>query len=149
MRYSFSGQWTEKAKEIALKLKLDFVELERIAVVESKGSKARRTIARIHSLGKVMQLGMQQRPFYVIELLSEQFNKQSEQEKTKTIIHELLHIPHCFGGGFRHHKGFVNGRTVEEAFRKLQEQQSGTGWATLEAAWQDWVLHLCYKSLQS
>lgn len=122
MRYSFSGHWTAKAKEIAQKLRLGFIDLERIAVVESKGSKARRVIARIHTLGKVMQLGMQQRPFYVIELITEQFNRQNEEEKTKTIIHELLHIPHGFGGGFRHHKGYVNAHTVEEAFQKLQEQ---------------------------
>lgn len=119
MRYSFSGHWTAKARSIAQQLRLDFMDLERIAVVQSKGSKSHRVIARIHSLGKVMQLGMQQKPFYVIELLSERFERQSEEEKTKTIIHELLHIPHSFGGGFRHHKGFVNARTVEEAFKKL------------------------------
>ena len=122
MRYAFSQHWTARTKEIAQKLRLDFVDLERIAVVESKGSKARRVIARIHSLGKVMQLGMQQKSFYVIELITENFNKQGEEEKTKTIIHELLHIPHGFGGGFRHHRGFVNAHTVEEAFRKLKEQ---------------------------
>lgn len=122
MKYAYSGHWSAKAREIALLLCLDFVDLERIAVVESSGSKARRVIARIHTLGKVMQLGMLQKPFYVIELLTEQFNTQSEDDKTKTIIHELLHIPHCFGGGFRHHKGYVNAHTVEDAFRKLQEQ---------------------------
>lgn len=124
MHYKFSEQWTAKAREIAKSIGLNFFDLERVSVVESSGSKSRRVIARIHTMGKVMQLGMNQKPFYVIELLSERFNRQNEEEKTKTIIHELLHIPHSFGGGFRHHKGYVNSRTVEEAFKKLQQEQS-------------------------
>ncbi len=122
MRYCFSEQWTAKAREIARCIGLGFFDLERVTVVESAGSKSRRIIARIHTMGKVMQLGMNQKPFYVIELITEHFNRQSEEEKTKTIIHELLHIPHSFGGGFRHHKGFVNSRTVEEAFKRFQQQ---------------------------
>jgi len=123
MRYCFSDSWTAKAREIAKSLGLGFLDLERVTVVESVGSKSRRVIARIHTMGKVMQLGMNQKPFYVIELITEHFNRQNEEEKTKTIIHELLHIPHSFGGGFRHHKGYVNSRTVEEAFRKLKNSQ--------------------------
>ncbi len=120
MRYSFSIPWTEKAREIVKALEFDHICLERIACVESNGTKTRRIIARIHTLGKVMQLGMQQKPFYVIELITEQFGKQSPEDQTKTIIHELLHIPHGFGGGFRHHKPYVNKKTVETEFKKLQ-----------------------------
>ncbi len=119
MRYSFSSAWTEKAREIAELLEYSHIGLERIACVESKGTKTKRVIARIHALGKVMQLGMQQRPFYVIELISERFGSQSREDKVKTIIHELLHIPHCFGGGFRHHKPYVNHCNVEKEFKKL------------------------------
>jgi predicted metallopeptidase len=119
MQYSYSEEWTKKARGIAIALGLDFIDLEKIACVKSKGSGTKRVIARIHGLGKVLQLGMNTKPFYVIELLSERFDRQSEEEKTKTIIHELLHVPHSFGGGFRHHKPHVNFKTVEEAYRKL------------------------------
>lgn len=121
MRYGFSPHWTRKAREIAELLEFQHIVLERIACVESKGTKTKRVIARIHTLGKVMQLGMQQKPFYVIELISERFNKQSNEDKAKTIVHELLHIPHGFGGGFRHHKPYVNYKTVDTAFKKLLE----------------------------
>ncbi len=121
MQYCFSGHWTEKAREIAEKLDFDHIIAERIAVVKSRGSKTKRTIARIHGLGKVIQLGMQQKPFYVIELLSEKFDRQSSEEQLKTIIHELLHIPHNFGGGFRHHAPYVNSRAVELAYKELQK----------------------------
>ena len=125
MRYTFSTEWTEKAREIAKQLRFDHIELERIACVRSQGSKTRYVVARIHTLGKVMQLGMQQKPCYVIELLSERFEKQDREQQIKTLIHELLHIPHSFGGGFRHHKPYVNNRTVEDEFKKLSAAQLG------------------------
>lgn len=119
MKYFFSDFWTLRAKEIAQKLSLSHVDLDRVSVIKSSGSKSRRTIARIHTIGKVMQAGMRQAPFYTIELLSERFDKQPEEEQVKTIIHELLHIPKSFGGGFRSHRRFVNHKTVEEAFKKI------------------------------
>jgi len=119
MRYWHDETWTLKAREIAVKLGLTHIDLDRISVVMSNGSTSRRTIARIHTLGKVMQLGMKCNSFYTIELLSERFSKESEEEKAKTIIHELLHIPRSFGGGFRSHRQYVNKRTVEDAFKRL------------------------------
>jgi len=121
MRYSFSPEWTEKAREIAEWLEFSHILPERISCVESRGTKTKRVIARIHTLGKVLQLGMQQQPFYVIELITEQFGKQSREDQVKTLVHELLHIPHGFGGGFRHHKPYVNRVTVEKAFKRLKE----------------------------
>jgi len=121
MRYSFSHEWTEKAREIAEQLGFNHIRLERIACVKSSGTKTKRVVARIHTLGKVMQLGMQQNPFYVIELITEKFDRQSQEDQAKTIIHELLHIPHSFGGGFRHHKPYVNRNIVEEAYKKLTQ----------------------------
>jgi predicted metallopeptidase len=87
--------------------------------VRSKGSKARRTIARIHGLGKIWQGVLNLPPSYTIEVISEIFDKQSSEEKEKTLIHELMHIPGGFSGGFRNHKTYVNRRTVEAVYRKL------------------------------
>jgi len=120
MKYAFSEKWTNRARLLANILELSHIEPERIACIKSSGTKTKRTIARIHGLGKAMQLGMQSRPFYVIELISEQFDRQDAEEKNKTLIHELLHIPASFGGGFRHHKPYVNTRTVEAQWRKLK-----------------------------
>ncbi len=120
MKYSYSEHWTLKTREIARQLGFHHIDFDRVAVIESKGSKAKRTIARIHSLGKVMQEGMQANSFYTIELITEQFHKQPENEKIKTLIHELLHIPNSFGGGFRHHKDHVTHKNVEKAFEKIK-----------------------------
>jgi len=44
-----------------------------------------------------------------------------DEEKERTLIHELLHIPGGFSGGFRPHKGYVERKTVEKLYRKLQK----------------------------
>lgn len=122
MKYGGSEEYRNKCAELCKKLEFGHVDIERISVIVSKGSKARRTIARIHTLSKAIQLGMNQKPFYVIELISERFFKLSEAEQTKALIHELMHIPHSFGGGFRMHKPFVNSRTVEKEYERLLSQ---------------------------
>ena len=123
MRYQYSEQWTLETRELAGKLGFSHIDVEKIAVLKSTGSKARRTIARIHGLGKAMQLAMQTKPFYAIELISERFDRQSPEEQTKTLIHELLHIPACFGGGFRKHRPYVTALTVEDAYQKLKKTE--------------------------
>ncbi|HIH21355.1 MAG: metallopeptidase, partial [Candidatus Diapherotrites archaeon] len=124
MKYYFSQELTEKAGKIARELEMQHIVLERIACVKSTGSKSKRTIARIHTLGKVMQLGMQEKPFYTIEFISENFDKQGIEEQEKTIIHELMHIPAGFKGGFRQHKPFVTGKKVEEMWEKLKQNKN-------------------------
>src|SRR3990167_9472514 len=89
IKYSFDPYWTEAARDIAKRLFLH-IKLDRIACISSKGSKSRRCIARIHSMGKAMQTGMQSEPFYSIELL-ERFYAQDNRQKLETLIHELLH----------------------------------------------------------
>ena len=52
--------------------------------------------------------------------MAEQYDQLSIDEKEKTLIHELLHIPRSFGGGFRHHKDWVTRRRVEELHKALR-----------------------------
>ena len=122
MKYYAAPEWNTKMKELVAVLGMDHVALDRVVCFKSTGSKARRTIARIHSLPKIIQLGLQTQPFYVIELISEQFDRQSGEEKIKTLLHELMHIPHSFKGGFRKHKPFVNHRTVEVMYKRYADQ---------------------------
>jgi len=126
MKYSYSEKWTQKARDLIQDLGFEHIAPGRISCVESHGTKTRRTVARIHSLGKAMQLGMGCKAFYVIELISKEFDKESEEEKIKTLIHELLHIPENFGGGFRHHRPYVNKRIVDKHYKKLKESSFPT-----------------------
>ena len=110
----------ERVKEIIFKLELDHVQIENIACFRSKGSAAEGTIARCHALSRIMQQGLKRPPFYAIEVLSEEFDKMDEEEQTKTLIHEVLHIPHAFGGGFKHHN-VVNKRNVEKLYKLYKD----------------------------
>jgi len=104
---------------------LDFFNVvpQFVFCVRSRGSKSWRTIARIHGLGRIWQEALHLPPSYVIEVISERYDKLNEEEKEKTMIHELLHIPEGFSGGFRPHKGYIDQKTVERLYRTLQKQR--------------------------
>lgn len=104
------------AQEVVALLSWEWVDLGNVGFLRSYGSKARGTIARCHAMGKAMQLGMDRRTsFYVIEVISKNFDKLSDEEKIKVIIHELMHIPKTFGGGFKHHN-VVNEKNVKKVY---------------------------------
>lgn len=117
MKYEIDLEIKQQAEDIVRKLNFNHVKLNDVVCIKSYGSKTRGTIARCHGLGKVMQKALGRKGFYVLEFLSERFDKMSEEDKTKTIIHELLHIPNTFGGGFKHHN-YVTDREVEKMFRR-------------------------------
>jgi len=99
--------------EMIYSLDLFHVVPQFVHCYRSKGSKSKRIIARIHGLGRIWQEALRRPPAYVIEVISEQYDKLSDEEKEKTLIHELLHIPKGFSGGFRPHKGYIDKRRVE------------------------------------
>lgn len=102
MKYDFAPDLQMKAEEIS-KMLFPHVVLERVKCFRSYGSSSRGTIARCHTVGKLIQKAIGIKAHYVLEFISERFDKMDEKEKTKTIIHELMHIPKSFGGGFKHH----------------------------------------------
>ena len=102
MKYEPAPDLQLIAEEIS-KMLFPHIVIERIKCFRSYGSSSRGTIARCHAMGKVMQLTVGVEAHYALEFLSKRFDKLPEEEKIKTIIHELMHIPKTFGGGFRHH----------------------------------------------
>ena len=120
MRYEIAYDLQVKAREIVSKLGLQHIKMEDVVCIRSYGSKARGVIARCHALNKVMQKALGRKGFYCLEFISERFDKQTEEEKIRTIIHELLHIPKSFGGGFKHHD-YVTEKEVNRWYRKLKD----------------------------
>jgi predicted metallopeptidase len=110
-------------EDIVDRLELFYVVSDSIHCYRSKGSKSRRIIARIHGLGRIWQQALGRAPAYVIEVLSERYDKQTQEEKEKTIIHELLHVPKGFKGGFRPHKGYISRKRVEKMHREYQKRK--------------------------
>jgi len=119
IKYFPASEIKKQVDAIASDLDLFHIVPQFVFCVRSKGSKARRTIARIHGIGKIWQEVLNIPPSYTIEVISEIYDKMSEEEKEKTLIHELLHIPGGFSGGFRPHKGYVERKIVEELYKKL------------------------------
>ena len=125
IKYTHAPDIQDISKEIVEKLEWNHIPLEHVAFIRSFGSSARRTIARCHALGKAMQIGMgRKKGFYLIEVISEKFDKLSDDEQLKVIIHELMHIPKSFGGGFIHHDK-VHNESVEQVYNHYCNLKKG------------------------
>ena len=121
IKYEYAPDIEREARLIIRILGWNHVDLSNVGFLRSHGSTASYTIARCHGLGKAMQVGMKRKKsFYVIEVISERFDKLPRDEKIKVIIHELMHIPKSFGGGFIHHNK-VNDKTVDKVYKKYCE----------------------------
>ena len=113
-------------KKLTIKIinELNFFHIppEAVYCYRSNGSKSKRIIARIHGFGKIWQKALNLPPAYVIEIISERFDKLTQEDKERTIIHELMHIPKGFKGGFRPHRGYVSRKQVEKLFKKYKKK---------------------------
>ena len=114
------------ADEVIGRLEFFHVVPQSVYCYRSKGSKSRRIIARIHGFGKIWQRALGFPPAYVIEVLSERYDKLSQEDKEKTVIHELMHIPRGFKGGFRPHKGYVSREQVEKMYKEYKKRKQAT-----------------------
>jgi len=113
IRYFEAHDVKELVERIVSNLDFRHVDLHCIYCFRSTGSKSRRTVARIHSLGKLWQKALNKHSAYLIEVISERYDRLSKEEKEKVIIHELLHIPKGFAGGFRPHKGYITRHKID------------------------------------
>jgi predicted metallopeptidase len=94
----------EEITNIVETLGLTHIVNSRIYCYRTQGSKAR-AYARTWMMPKIFQHALGIEPAYVIEVLSKYYDKLSNDEKSKVLIHELLHIPKNFSGALLSHKG--------------------------------------------
>jgi predicted metallopeptidase len=124
IQYLLAEDINLRVQEIIRKLKMTHIDETRVICVRSKGSGSRRVIARCHGLPRIMQVALVKSPHYIIEILSERFDRLSREDQTKVLIHEILHIPHCFGGGFRAHKPYVTRAKVQKMYDEFMKVES-------------------------
>jgi predicted metallopeptidase len=127
IQYHLAKDIDVRVKEILRKLNMTHVDETRLICLRSKGSGSRRVIARCHGLSRIMQLALNQKPHYVIEILSERFDRLNKEDQTKVLIHEILHIPHSFGGGFRSHEPFVTRAKVQRMYDQFISVEKNEG----------------------
>lgn len=111
-------------EEIVKALEMDYVNVNRVFCYRTEGSKAR-AYARIWAFPKIFQEVLTLEPAYVLEIISEKFEKLDVNNKKKVIIHELLHIPKNFSGSLLPHSyGHTKiEREVENLFRKYEQKK--------------------------
>ncbi len=130
MKYEYAPDIQLKADEIS-KILFPHVDVTRVKCFRSRGSSSRGTIARCHALGKLMQEAIGIRAVYALEFISERFDRLGKEEQVKIIIHELMHIPKTFGGGFRQHD-FVCEKNVDMHYRtykaKKEQNEKNNSW---------------------
>lgn len=129
MKYEFAPDLQKVAEEICLKI-FPHVDINRVRFLRSYGTNSRFVIARCHAIDKITQKALGIPAYYILEFLSERFDKLDSAEKIKVIIHELMHIPQTFGGGFRHHD-HVTERNVNKhymAYKKIKEDERNNSW---------------------
>ncbi len=123
MKYEVAEDLQIIADEIS-NLLFPHIDMSRVKCFRSFGSSSRGTIARCHALGKVMQMTIGVEAHYSLEFLCPRFEKLSDEDKVKTIIHELMHIPQTFGGGFRHHN-WVTEKNVNLHYQTYLAKKEG------------------------
>jgi len=112
--------------ELLERLQMDHVITSRIICMRSYEAQVN-AYARIWSLPEIWRNALEINPFYVIEVVSEEYDKLQEEKKKKILIHELLHIPKKFTGGLVPHKNRgrkIDDKLVEEIYQKYLATQN-------------------------
>lgn len=112
----------QKRVEVLIKkLKLDYISPKRIFCYRGFGSRSKAQ-ARIWSLSRIWQQALKIPPSYVIEVITEKFDRLDPKRQTEILIHELLHIPKTFSGALRPHRMRyfkLNQKAIKKLLKKL------------------------------
>ena len=88
--------------KLSKNLQTDWIKLSRVFTYRSSYSKTR-AYARTWGLPSLWQTALKVKPAYIIEVISEHFDKLSETDQDRILIHELTHIPRNFSGALVPH----------------------------------------------
>ncbi|MBI2049750.1 metallopeptidase [Candidatus Roizmanbacteria bacterium] len=122
MQYKKAVDVKKKVDLLIDRLELDHIKKKYIHCIRSFDAKTR-AYARIWGMAKIFQEVVGLEPNYIIEVISKRFDKLSERDQIKTLIHELLHIPKTFSGALLSHRGRyhkINDREVERILKELR-----------------------------
>jgi predicted metallopeptidase len=92
----------KRISSLVEKLHINWVNDNEIVAVRSVNANTR-AIARIWGLSRIWQIALKIEPKYIIEVISEKFDRLDEREMNKVILHEIAHIPKNFSGSLLAH----------------------------------------------
>lgn len=125
MNFSPAEDIQRRINEIIKRLDFTHMTPQNIVCMRSFDSKSD-AYARIWSLPRIWQKAIGVEPHYVIEVLSQRFDKLATPQQDKVLIHELLHIPKTFSGALVPHKCFkkrIDRSTVDFFYNKYINQK--------------------------
>lgn len=109
----------KRSLKLITDLKMDWIIYDRLFFYRSNYSKAR-AYARTWGLPALWQRSLNVEPGYIIEVLAEHFDKLSQRDQDKVILHELTHVPHNFSGALVPHTHRKKG-SFRDKLRQLYE----------------------------
>ncbi len=125
LEWERAGDIKQSVNEILTVLDLPHVDSKRIFCYRTTGSKSR-SYARIWAFPKIFQDALGLEPAYVIEVLQKHFDRLSDDDQKRVLIHELLHIPKNFSGALLSHN--AGGKRLEgkanQLFKEYKEKKS-------------------------
>ena len=81
---------------------VSWVKTSRVFTYRSENAKTR-AYARIWGLSRIWQKALKVEPSYILEVISEKYDRLSDHEKSKVLLHEVAHIPKNFSGALVPH----------------------------------------------
>lgn len=125
MEFKKAPDIDRRIRNILTVVELPYIDPRRVICFRSWDSTSRAR-ARIWSFPRVWQMALNRKPHYIIEVLSERFDKLSDDDQTRVLIHELMHIPKNFSGALLPHRGRgdrrIDHRTVETYFNQYKSR---------------------------
>jgi len=122
MKYQAAPEIKQTIEILVKELGFTHIDVARIHCIRSVDAKTR-AYARIWGMSRLFFEVAGIQPNYIIEVVAKHFDKLSEREKIKTLIHELMHIPKTFSGALLSHRGphhRINNREVEKIMQMLE-----------------------------
>lgn len=121
MKYKKAPEIKRIINQLIKQLGFAHIRARNIHCIRSFDAKTR-AYARIWGMAKLFSEVAGLEPNYIIEVNAKKFDKLSQREKIKTLIHELMHIPKTFSGALLSHRGpyhRINDREVEKILKKF------------------------------
>lgn len=113
----------ERTNKLIKGLDLEWLSYGRIFYYRSINSKAR-AYARAWGLPRLWQRTLNVEPAYILEVISEHFDKLKTKEQDKILLHELTHIPKNFSGALVAHTRRKKGSFRDKLDTLIEKYQS-------------------------
>ena len=124
MKYEKAPEIKKQIEVLVRELHFDHIDPKFIHCIRSFDAKTR-AYARIWGMAPLFHEVAGISPNYIIEVNARMFDRLSDREKIKTLIHELMHVPKTFSGALLPHRGRyhrINDREVEKILKSLRSK---------------------------